>query len=134
MIQNKIVVRFQNGKILKGQTSDFLPAKPTFHIFLLDALPGAPSQEVQVEGLKAIFFVKDFKGNHEYNEAKEFSADKPAGGRKIKADFKDGEMLVGTTQGYDPNRSGFFLIPADSGSHHARSFIVTSATQKVSFI
>lgn len=134
MIQNKIVVRYQNGKILKGQTSDFLPAKPTFHISLLDAASGLPSQEVQVAGLKAIFFVKDFKGNHEHDEAKDFSVNKPVGGRKIKVVFKDGETLIGTTQGYAPNRPGFFLIPADSGSNNERSFIVTSATQKVSFI
>jgi hypothetical protein len=134
MIQNKIVVRYQDGKILKGQTSDFLPAKPTFHISLLDAPPGSPSQEVQVSGLKAIFFVKDFKGNNEYAEAKEFLENKPAGGRKIEVVFKDGEKLIGTTQGYDRNRPGFFLVPADSGSNNERSFIVTSATQKVSFI
>jgi hypothetical protein len=134
MIQNKIVVRYQDGKILKGQTSDFLPAKPIFHISLTDAPPGSPSQEVQVSGLKAIFFVKDYNGNHEYDEAKEFIENKPAGGRKIEVVFKDGETLIGTTQGYDAKRPGFFLIPADSGSNNERSFIITSATQKVSFI
>jgi hypothetical protein len=135
MIQNKIVVRYQNGKILKGQTSDFLPAKPTFHISLLDAPPCAPpSHEVPVSELKAIFFVKDFDGNRAHNEVKEFSADKSTGGRKIKAVFKDGEMMVGTTQGYDPKRPGFFIVPADSSSNNDRSFIVTSATEKVCFV
>lgn len=132
--QNKIVVRYQNGKILKGQTSDFLPAKSAFHISLLDTPAGAPSIEVQVSEVKAIFFVKDFAGNREHKEAKEFAASKSTGGRKIQVLFKDNETLVGTTQGYDPKRTGFFLIPADPGSNNDRSFVVKSATQKISFI
>jgi hypothetical protein len=134
MTQNKIVVRFQNGKILKGQTNDFLPAKPTFHVSLIDAPAGTPAHEVQVSGVKAIFFVKDFSGDRGYEETKEFLTDKSAGGRKIKIVFNDGETLVGTTQGYDPNRTGFFVIPSDPRSNNDRSFIVTSATQKVSFV
>jgi hypothetical protein len=133
MIQNKIVVRYQDGKLIKGQTSDFLPAKPTFHLSVLGAQPGSPSQEVKVAELKAIFFVKDFKGDREYEEAKDFSANKPAG-RKIQVIFKDGETFVGATQGYDPHRQGFFVIPADAKSNNERSFIIASATQKISFI
>jgi small nuclear ribonucleoprotein (snRNP)-like protein len=133
MIQNKIVVRYQNGKILKGQTSDFLPAKPTFHVSVFGASSGSQSQEIKVADLKAIFFVRDFKGDREYEEAKDFSAIKPAG-RKIQVIFKDGETLVGTTQGYDPHRQGFFVIPADGKSNNERSFIVASATNKISFI
>jgi hypothetical protein len=89
---------------------------------------------VQVSEVKAIFFVKDFTGNREHKEAKEFAASKSAGGRKIQVVRKDGETLVGTTQGYDPKRTGFFLIPADPSSNNDRSFVVKSATQKISFI
>ena len=63
MIQNKIVVRYQNGEILKGQTSDFLPTKSIFHLSLIDVPPGSPSLEVHLSGVKAIFFVKDFAGD-----------------------------------------------------------------------
>ncbi len=34
-------------------------------------------------------------------------------GRKVKVLFKDGEVLVGSTMGYDIKRLGFFLFPAD---------------------
>ena len=134
MILNKIVIRYQDGRILKGQTSDFLPTKSVFHILPTDAPPDTPPMEVQTSGVKAIFFVKDFTGNREHNEVQGFSAERPAGGRKIMVVFKDGETITGTTQGYDPNRPGFFVVPADADSNNERCFIITNATQKVTFI
>jgi len=134
MVQNKIVVHYQDGRILKGNTSDFLPVKPTFRIILIDAPAGTPPVEVYVSEVKAVFFVKDFAGNPEYKEVKVLSRSKPVPGRKITVHFKDGETLVGITRGYDPNRHGFFVIPADHRSNNERCFIVSSATRQISFI
>jgi hypothetical protein len=134
MIQNKVVVRYQNGEILKGQTSDFLPTKLVFHLSLIDAPPGTPPVVVHIAGVKAIFFVKDFVGNREREEVQGFPAEKAPPGRKIQVVFHDGETLVGTTQGYDPSRPGFFVSPADAGSNNDRCFVVTSAAKQVSFI
>lgn len=134
MIQNKIVVRYQDGRILKGETGDFLPTKPLFHLTLADAARGAKPVEVRIAEIKAIFFVKDFAGNPERQKVQEFPAGKSVVGRKIRVVFQDGETLVGTTQGYDATRSGFFVIPADPASNNDRCFVVTSATKTVSFI
>jgi hypothetical protein len=48
--------------------------------------------------------------------------------------FKDGEMLVGSTMGYDPKREGFFLFPPDSQSNNMKVFVVLSAVSRVDFI
>jgi hypothetical protein len=69
MIQNKIVVRYQDGRIRKGQTGDFLPTKPVFHLTPADAAADTKPVEVQVAEVKAIFFVKDFAGNPERKKA-----------------------------------------------------------------
>ena len=134
MIQNKIVVRFQDGRILKGQTGDFLPTKPMFHLTLADTVPDAKPLEVHVAEVKAIFFVKDFAGNRERKKVQEFPAGKPVVGRKIRVVFQDGETLVGTTQGYDASRPGFFVIPADPASNNDRCYVIARATKQVSFI
>lgn len=134
MIQNKVVVHYLDGKIIKGQTIDFLPTKPTFHVSPIDAPPNTPPIEINIKGVKAIFFVKDYTGNSKREEVLGFSVDKPAIGRKIKVVFLDGETLVGTTQGYDASRPGFFIIPADPDSNNDRCFVIASATRKVSFI
>jgi hypothetical protein len=55
-------------------------------------------------------------------------------GRKLRIVFKDGEVLVGTTQGYQPGRQGFFVVPADAKSNNERCYVVSAATQEVGFV
>ena len=133
-MQNKVVARFQDGRLLKGTTGDFLPAKPSFHLALADAPPTEKPAEVAVASLKAVFFVRDLAGDAQRRDVAEFPQDRPLVGRKIRVVFKDGETLVGTTQGYDPSRPGFFVIPADARENNERCFVVAAATSQVSFV
>ena len=134
MIQNKIVAHYQDGKLFKGMTNDFLPNKEFFHIVLRDNPPGSGPIKLQITGLKALFFVKKYDGNPKYSEKKDFDPSRLLTGQKIKAICKDGELLVGTTNGYQPTRHGFFLVPADANSNNELCFIMKSATKDVSLI
>jgi len=134
MVQNKIVVRYLKGDLIKGFTADFMPNKEVFHLTPGDAPPGSPPLTVNIKDCKALFFVKDFEGDAKYNDRKEFDPARNLGGRKIRVVFKDNEVMVGTTQGYQPGRPGFFVFPADPKSNIDRSFIVSAATKEVSFI
>jgi hypothetical protein len=133
-VRNKIVVRYLDGRVLKGTTADFLPAKPAFHV-----VPSPQSGtaievvEVRLADLKALFFVRDFSGDPAYDEVKAFAAGVSVQGRRIEVTFKDGETLVGTTTGYQPDRAGFFLVPADPHSNNERCFIVAAAVKAVRF-
>jgi hypothetical protein len=133
-MQHKIVVRYQDGRILKGTSADFMPNKDLFHIVPLDAPPGNKPQEIHARELKAVFFVKDYDGNAQYKERKEFSPDMPAEGTKIRVVFKDDELLVGTTQGYQPGHQGFFVFPADKQSNNERCYVVATAAKDVLFL
>ncbi|HVG86693.1 MAG TPA: hypothetical protein VM820_19360 [Vicinamibacterales bacterium] len=130
MLPNRIVARFADGRMLKGTTQDFAPAKDTFHV--IGSEGGSRPVKVAVEDLKAVFFVKSLVGNAAYTELKEFGG--PAPGRKVQVTFKDGEVLVGSTQGYQQDRPGFFLVPADPRSNNDRIYVVTTAVEKVSFL
>jgi hypothetical protein len=134
MIQNKIVARYSDGRMMKGSTSDFMPNKELFHVVPVDAPPGSKPLDVFVKDLKAVFFVKDFDGNPQYREKKDFDPSKPVPGRKIKVVFKDGEIMTGTTQGYQPGRPGFFVVPADPQSNIERFFVISAATREVTFV
>ncbi len=135
MIQNKAVLHFRNGQILKGIVNDFSPnTKEIFHLAPVDALPGNKPLEFNISSLKAVFFVKDYTGNRSYRETKEFDNSKPTFGLKIRVIFKDGEVMVGTTNGYDPKRPGFFLFPADVKSNNDRCYIVRAATAEVTLV
>jgi hypothetical protein len=131
---NQIVARFQDGRMLKGFTTDFLPSRDRFHIVTENSPPGVKPAEVVLAELKALFFVKSFKGNPEHEEPSEFPEDKAVVGRRIRVIFKDGEILAGTTQGFDRSRPGFFVTPVDSRSNNERCFVVTAATDKVLFL
>ena len=129
----KVVARYIDGRLIKGLSQDFFPNKDRFHVYSAGKTSGE-AVEVWVKELKAVFFVRDFGGNAIYDERKEYlQGDKPSG-RKIEVTFKDGEVLVGTTLGYDPNRPGFFLFPADPKSNNIRIFAVTSALKKVRYL
>ncbi|MEP6960100.1 MAG: hypothetical protein ABI980_15340 [Nitrospirota bacterium] len=130
----KIVVRHANGTILKGYSQDFSPTAQQFHV-RRDAVGGSdPGQRVMIRDLKAIFFVRDFGGNSAYEEHKKFVAGAPLSGRKMEVTFTDGEVLVGTTTGYDAQRAGFFLFPVDARSNNVRIFIVQAVVRKVKFL
>ena len=128
MGKNKVVVRFTDGSILKGNTSDFLPNKNQFHVESEDG----QVISVSVEKLKAVFFVKDFDGDKDHVET---YGDEMAGyGRKIRVRFSDGETIIGYTMGYSPERQGFYITPAETKSNNERVFVVKSATEKIEFI
>jgi hypothetical protein len=128
MGKNKVVARFKDGSMLKGNTSDFLPNKNQFHL----ETDGGDIQTVDVDRLKALFFVKDFAGNKDHIEA--YADDISGCGRKIKVKFDDGETIIGYTTGYSPDRPGFYLTPAEKKSNNERIFVVKSASEKIEFL
>jgi len=71
-------------------------------------------------------------GNETYSY--QYSDAIAGGGRKVRVNFADGEEMVGYTQGYSPDRSGFFFIPADLGGNNEKVFVVVSSTTEVEFI
>ncbi len=129
----KVVVRYRDGRVLKGLTQDFFPNKNSFHLFLADS-PSAKPIEVLIKELKAVFIVKDFMGNPQYNERKEYLDGEKPFGRKVEVTFEDGEVMVGSTMTYHHNPSSFFLFPVDPKSNNARVFVILSAVKQVRYL
>lgn len=130
MAGNRVVARFNNGRLVKGTTSDFFPNREVFHVETQDG----EIVTVSHGELKAVFFVRDFRGNPSHQKKNRFDPSAPVIGRKIRVEFKDGEVIVGTTQGYQPDRPGFFLVPADSRSNAERCFVIAASTRKVAWV
>ena len=125
---NNVVVRLKNDAVLKGKTSDFFPNKTSFHLEKLDG----KILGIEVEQLKAIFFVKDINGDE--NRPDIYDDTIKGSGKKIKCTFSDGESITGYTLGYSPDRHGFYMTPADLNGNNERIFVVKSATQNVEFL
>jgi len=133
MLGKKIVVKFNNGKIKKGYTTDFNPNHDLFHIHSVEEGQEVVQGEVKLNDIKAVFFVKDFQGNKEYQKVRTFngySSGSPSQ-RKIVVIFKDGENFYGTTHSFAPDRSGFFVYPIDQNDNNDRVFVPRSALEKV---
>jgi len=131
---NQVVARFLDGTTLKGDTADFLPAKSSFHLTPFGPPDEVKPLEVQVSALKALYFVRSLAGDSRHREVNTFPTDAPVPGRKIQVTFRDGEVLLGTTQGYQPGRPGFFLVPADPASNNERCFIVSDSAKTIDFV
>jgi len=129
MAQSTVVVHARGGVLQKGVTNDFFPNKDRFHVTDKDS---GEVREVQLKGLKAVFFVKSYEGDQAYRERQD--VERAGFGKKIKVRFKDGETQVGYTQGFSPARPGFFFFPADPDANNERVFVVNDATVEVRFV
>jgi hypothetical protein len=105
-----------------------------FHVNRLGGNGPGDVIEVKLEDLKAVFFVRDFTGNAKHVERKQLAPGERSQGRLMEVTCKDGEVIVGTTTGYDPKRPGFFLFPIDPSSNNARVFVVTSSVRTARFL
>jgi hypothetical protein len=131
-IENKVVARFRDGKIIKGFTNDFFPNKELFHISSTER--GKDLTEVRIADLKALFFVKSFEGkkdHRKYDHPDVVEKLSKTAGMKLKIVFADGEQMLALTQGYDPNRTGFFIFSPDPESNFERAFVLKQATKEI---
>jgi Family of unknown function (DUF6982)/PilZ domain len=128
----KIVVRHADGKILKGYTQDFHPSRPQFSLW--PSINATPKERtvVPVRQLKAVFFVRDFNGDPNYQERKSFAV--RGQGRRVEVTFTDAETILGTTLSYRPDSQGFFVSPADPSGNNTRIYVVSKAVGHVRFL
>lgn len=123
-----MVARFKDGSLIKGTAQDFSQDKS---LFRFETVSGE-KQTIDVELLKALFWVKDFAGDPDRRDL--YVDDLDRGGRKIEVKFKDGELMKGNTLDYSPNKSGFILMPSDPNSNNLGVFVVNSASNEIRFL
>jgi len=127
---SKAVLRYMDGRILKGRLTSF--QQSSGFVRIIDQSTGFV-ESVRLDQLKAVFFVRDFEGIPAHADQKSFPP-RPEYGRRTVVRFQDGEELWGYTQGYSIERLGFFLFPADKSSNNERVFVVTASTESVRFL
>ena len=129
----KVVVRYLDGRVVKGHTQDFFPGKPGFHVRPYEVKSPGESVEVSFTDLKAVFFVKDFAGDVARRDLKGFieAPGETAQGKKLAVRFADGELLCGYSLTYSPEREGFFMFPASQGTNNLRVYVVTATAAEI---
>jgi hypothetical protein len=139
---DKTVLRFNDGRILKGFVHDFTSET---NVVTIQEAETDKISTVNIEQLKAIFFVRSFEGDRHYREKKSYGITRPKG-RKIFIKFKDGEDIVGFLEGDFPWKKGFFLskredplkgffiLPVDKDSNNVKVFVVSSSIIDVTVV
>jgi hypothetical protein len=120
-----VAVRYLDGNLLKGCTSDFKPNCPQFHIRMEDE----STRRLEVKALKAVFFIKTMEGNPDHQQRLEFEA-RNGSEKKIWIQFKDGECLTGWSSALG-GRDGFYFTPTDPESNLERVFVFRGAIKRV---
>ena len=126
----KVVARFNDGRMVCGYTNDFHPSKTQLH---LSPNPRrGESTVISLSQLKALFFVREFSGDPTRVDEKVFS--ETAQGRRMEVTFHDNEIIIGSTLSYRGEGNGFFLQPADPRSNNLRVFVTPAGLQQVRFL
>jgi hypothetical protein len=135
MKKHKVVLKFLDGRMIKGYMDDLSSKEDS--VFVDTKVSN--QQRFNINDLKAIFFVKTFKGNKDYSEKKSYTATSQ-NTKKILVRFKDSETLLGYLEGdvpwkkgfhLEPKRGGFFLIPSDHKSNNIKVFVVSTSVWDV---
>ena len=135
---NKVVIRKLDGEVLKGFTGSFSPNKAEFLLTTKeDSL--SINQNIYLNELKAIFFVKSFEGDFLRKEPDFTESDLPPKqeyGQRILIKFSDGEKFYGRVEALHTNRGdiGFFIYPIDKSSNIIRAFVFNKAIVAVQHI
>jgi hypothetical protein len=127
---NLVVARYLDGRVRKGASTDFTPWSPTFHLVREET---GTVEEIRLQDLKAVFFVRSLAGDPTHVALNGFVScpDETAQGLKVTVLFSDGELLCGYAQPWAPERDGFFLFPYDVDGNNRCVFVRTAATTEI---
>ena len=139
---DKVVLRFNTGKILKGYIKDFTAYAD---IVVIQEAETDEEHGIPIHELKAIFFVKTFEGNSSHSDKKLFGIRENIG-RKIYIRFNDSESMMGYLEGEIPWEKGFylskptsalkgfFLVPVDVDSNNKKVFVISSSIKDITLM
>jgi hypothetical protein len=101
----------------------------------------ASSQEIQLDDLKALFHVKTWGRKDRHRGTQPGFPSRPRAvkrpGRsfvKTVVEFYDGEKIFGYSLDYDPNRRGFYVLPADPADNNHKIYVLTSSLVNIQFL
>jgi len=125
-VRDRLVVRYVDGRVVKGYCNDFYPTKDGFP--LTDRETGGEVL-VQFADLKAVFFVKSFDTDGQMRPRDDI--ERFGLGSKLLVRFRDGEELLGFSATYSPDRRTFVLFPGDPDCNSQKVVVTLKATESV---
>lgn len=128
----KVVVRLRDGRVIGGFSGEERIMEESIKIISREGKEQSfPSDEI-----KAVFFVKDFKGDSEYQEVKFLSKKPPNSWLWVRVSFTDGEVIEGKVRNnkdllFSP---GLYVWPSDEQTNNEFVYVVKSAVEDLSIL
>lgn len=130
MFDEKVIIRFLDGRVLKAYGDSFLPWEE--EMLVKDAREQIV--HVKLSEVKLIGFVKEFDSDgavtHRPSPPLQYVA---VPGKRVLLKFRDGEEMVGMTSLESPPKQGFFLMPLNPNSNNNRVFVNPGALASFHF-
>ncbi len=130
----KVVVAMLDRKRERGFVYGFRPFGDGFTLHPPGDVAKAQGRFIDFRACKAIYFVRSLEGNKAFKENKLTLPPTYRQGRKVAVDYPDGERTVGTTEGFNPSRVGFFMYPADPKSNNTEVFVIYGNADEIRLI
>lgn len=136
MARLKIVAHLRSGKLLKGYVELPLPTDTngvvaTVPVSLpkqvtVEAVEGGKKLSLALSTMKALFFVKSFDGNRQYNEIKFFNGEPKIEGLWVHLTFADNEKTEGIVHNSIAflTEPGFLMKPPDPNSNNQAVYVM----------
>jgi hypothetical protein len=132
--REKIVAHLKDGEICKGYTRDFDGLRRSFHVYSSES-PVARSCRIELDELKALFYVRCWKGRSgRVDRSYSFAQEGRPLGRRAAVRFRDGERIWGYVLDEEPGDAGFFMIPANTEDNNLKIFVIHSAMEEISYL
>lgn len=133
----KIVVQFGNRTVkgylespVRNTIEELLSNAPSSspEVFRVRSLDSDAIEEISIDDIKAVFYVKSFEGNSDHQHLNFHTRSPIVHGIWMRFQFRDGEVMEGIVFNslrylVDP---GFFVLPTDPGSNNKLVYVVKS--------
>ena len=126
--RHKLVVRYLDGRILKGTTYKLDTERKGFYLICVNPLPGHEEVMIEFDKVKGVFYVKDFDGKPvQDDEMEEYIPE----GHEITVKFKDGEVIHGFALHYSESSPTFFVDIADPSENTYVALVNRAACEEI---
>ncbi|MDD5154693.1 MAG: ATPase, T2SS/T4P/T4SS family [Desulfovibrionales bacterium] len=127
---NKVVVRFLDGRMIKGRCLSFNQQNPVIKVESIDR---SSSCDLKWDDLKAVFFVREFEGlARPADDSVQLQASSVSSvGRHVQVEFVDGEVIQGYAEALKTGLRGFFISPLNRRDNNLRIFVPKTAIKNV---
>lgn len=129
----RVIVKFISGEEQTGDVLYFNINQPNFHLQVGYEKGKSEIHTVNINSVKAILFLKKEEPSVSLLRRETIEQSMFAGtlAYKLVVEFKDGEVINGSTLKYNPNDKGFFLIPLNPADRSEKIYVNAQASKHV---